>query len=173
MRTQVAMPSRWHSAKSPSERDRLIDEAFTLYPANVKRAAKWLGVNRQYLYELVRKRLANVGRVATTDPVGSVGATDTVGIDALSAEVMTSQRFALTADTPHPTFPNVSTTSVATTDEEPEQTTINLPKKWLHWVEAEALRRKHVEGGRMSKGRVIVEALELLRERLAESETHR
>ena len=163
---------RWADCRSEAEKREAVQSALRVEPS-VTAAAKALGVNRQYLYEL----LPRYGPPDTTDrpdgsegtdSVGPVGSTDTVGPEgreSLRGGVSPTRVGSLTYGRRRRRLSNMASATTAMT--ETVRTAVDLPKSWLDWLEQEALRRKQAGlQPRLAKSPVIVEALEVLRERL-------
>jgi hypothetical protein len=163
---------KWASCRSEADKRAALRRALDESPS-LTAAARALGINRQYLYELLPRYAPDTTDAAdspdspdTTDsvgPVSTVGPTDIVGTSGRNATVGTTGAESLTYGRRRPTLHNVE--SVATVDT--IRTAIDLPKSLLDWLEQESLRRKQAgQQSRSAKSPVVVEALELLRKRL-------
>jgi hypothetical protein len=148
---------KWTECKSESEKREALRSALCEHPT-VTAAARALGINRQYLYELLPRYAPDM--TATPDipdvvgPTDSVGSSPTVGLTVVGSLTYSRRRS---------TFRSVENAATA----DIVRTAIDLPKNWLDWLEREALRRK--QAGRMSrpaKSPVVIEALEMLRNRI-------
>lgn len=134
-------------------------------------AAKALGINRQYLYELLPRyatdRADPPDHSDTTDSVGSVGRTDTVGPRGASRSVGPTQGEPLTYGRHAPTLGRMGTAALAHHEQrhetdEPEivRVAFDLPRRLVDWLELEALRRKQASRGRMAKSPIVAELIE-------------
>lgn len=155
----------WRECRNSAERRKALVEALS-GGRSIKAAARALGVNRQYLYELMA--LHRVGRPDTTDTpditdtVGSVGLTDKPNSDEATVSVGRTSSDSLTYSSRATTLRTVMSATMVRPAEADEmvRTAIDLPKALLDWVEQLALRRKQ-EGilQRAAKSPIVTEAL--------------
>lgn len=142
---------RWSECRTPREKIDAITAAFAAVNT-AEDAARLLGMNRQYLYEVMHEYgLRRVGHVVT---VGTVGESDAVGV---KGSVGVSARKSLTYTTTKPSLQLVSTPA-ADVAEDVVRVVFDLPKSIVDWLEQEALRRKQ-DGvsHRMAKSPIVVE----------------
>jgi hypothetical protein len=151
---------RWNECRSEADKRTALRTALIEH-RTVAAAAKALGINRQYLYEVLPRFAPDMtDKPDSTVSVGSVGPTDSVGAN--GAVGPTNGR-SLTYGLHGRSFRSVE--SAATM--EMVRTAIDLPKSWLDWLEQEALRRKQLGlQPRSAKSPVVIEALEMLRQRI-------
>ncbi len=169
---------RWADCQTDTERCEAVHHAVRTAPTK-KAAAALLGVNRSYLYDLLRKygdprsHGAGVGETNTPNPVGPPNTTNTVrGVGAdtpvgrkggVGRSVIQSTSY-LTSRAPKPSFGDM--------EAEPTLSlTITLPLHLKAWLEVEATNRKYAERRpHKSMGAVIVDLLEREMARAKESQ---
>lgn len=174
---------RWREVSGGSVRERreVLVEALRLYP-NRSQAAAALGINRQYLYELLGAYGISTrdtpdtsdtpDTVRTTDRTDSGGAPDSVGStdtpdsdasDNARGAVGPTQEESLTYGRPDRTFATAMSTAIAANDAQTEptvRTAVDLPKDVSEWLELEAVREKQQTGAsRPAKSPIVVRAL--------------
>lgn len=147
-------------------------------------AARALGVNRQYLYELllaygIPTRPDSVERpdrpdsIVTPDTVGTQDSPDSVGRTETRGAVGATLKDSLTYVRPAPTLALTMSTAVATTEtregaaaEPTVRVNLDWPKDVNDWVEREALAEKQRTGAsRASKSAVVID---MIRRRMRE-----
>src|SRR5262245_60614684 len=111
--------------------------------------ARALGLNRQYLYEILPRYCTDdpdipdaVGPKDTVASVGHVGPTDTVGSKSGAGTVGSTRSVPLTYGALGRTFRRMSTAVIAAPQpaEDVTRIAIDMPRRCLDWLEREALR---------------------------------
>jgi hypothetical protein len=175
---------RWREVSGCSVKDRrqALVEAIRAFPSR-SLAARALGINRQYLYELLAAYGVSVGATDRPDSVGSPDRSDSVGPSdstdshaprATLDAVGTTSKDSLTYARTGPTFAPTMSTAVATTEtqdataEPTVRVNLDLPKSAADQLELWSVLDKQKSGAsRASKSAVV---LDLIRRRQAEKD---
>lgn len=151
---------QWRDCATTQERHAAVIEALRLAQGKVNRAAKLLGLSRQYLHgvlKIMRAQGDTVASVAMHDTVKRNDTSARVGRVAKAGTVVPSDSKSLTSGDPAPTVPAMD--SVADqTDVETEwvAVTVQLPKPLKERLEREALEEKQKTGGRFALSPIVV-----------------
>lgn len=134
---------RWKDCRGTPERMRALLEAFTASRGEAKRAAALLGIDRSYLYDILRTH--GDPRVGTTHTDNTVGSSNTESDTDTSTGVARTPENPLTYPRSTPSFRVVTSATASIEKGEQTQTellTVEIPKRCKDWLELEALLRK-------------------------------
>lgn len=172
---------RWKDCRGTPERVAALKAAFAGHN-NARKAAALLGIDRSYLYDVLRTHgdPRQVGAAVTAFSAGAadavasastpngVASTNTPDTTTGGAGVGRSPEKSLTYRHAAPTFRGVTSAIADTAAERTELLTVEIPKRCKDWLEIEAVRRK--QRGEIPRSAMKAVITELIERAMADDE---